>query len=180
MKFLGLRPSDEPALIDVRSGNTISFREVLQQGHETCAALVQPRELLFLLCRNDLFTTTTYAGALDEGHVVALLDDGCPIEATGDLLALYRPAWCAGRLGTGERLAGLGSRSSLPSRSMVKLCVSPAGPLPKIRNCGPFAALPSIPSLPLIRQGCSPSRSVTATRSPALTAIVTEPPPFTT
>jgi acyl-CoA synthetase (AMP-forming)/AMP-acid ligase II len=106
--MLGLGMTDAPAVIDAASGSAISYRSLLEEGRELTNHLGSGKALLFLLCRNDVFTTSTYAAALDSGHAVAMLDGSRPIEATAELVAAYRPVWFCGAAGTGNALASLG------------------------------------------------------------------------
>jgi long-chain acyl-CoA synthetase len=102
---IGLRASESTAIIDAASARLISYRDVVREGLQHVARLGDRKRLLFLLCRNDPFTATTYAGALLGGHTVALLDGRAAPSVTASLVAAYEPPWLAGPDGTGEALA---------------------------------------------------------------------------
>lgn len=108
MTTLGLRRTTRPALIDGATGDVVSFRDLVDRGRDVYRPMKGRKELVFLLARNDLFSAESYAGALDSGHAVALLDAQASGSATAEILAAYRPRWVAGPAGTGERLGGEG------------------------------------------------------------------------
>lgn len=133
MSVFGLRRSDAPALIDVASGQSMSYRELLERGADAAAPLGQSKKLLFLLCRNDAFTAAAYSGALLAGHAVALLDASRPIEETAEILAAYRSNCLAGPSGLGSELTALGvpvvSITPLEGGEVVGLGYPPSTPL---------------------------------------------------
>ena len=104
MTWLEPARSDGPALIDVASGETISYQELRERGREVAVNLGESKDLLFLLCRNDVFTAIAYAGALLARHAVALLDDQSRDHVGLGPVRAYRPRWVAGPTGLGERL----------------------------------------------------------------------------
>ena len=108
MTFLGLRPSDTPALIDAPSGQTLSYRELLTRGAALAAQLGQAKQLIVLLTRNDVFSTTVYLGSQLGGHTVTLLDGTPPIGRHADVIADYGPEWVAGPPGTAGELQACG------------------------------------------------------------------------
>jgi long-chain acyl-CoA synthetase len=109
MSFLGLSPSDAPALIDAASAESITYSGVLMRSREVAARLAGGRRLVFLLCRNDVRTTLVYVASQMAGHAVALLDGTKPLATHASALAAYRPDVVAGPDGTGEALAAGGS-----------------------------------------------------------------------
>jgi long-chain acyl-CoA synthetase len=116
MRLLEPARSDEPALIDATSGETLSYRDLRARGREVAAHLGESKDLLFLLCRNDAFTAIAYSGALLAGHAIAMLDATSSDQITLDPVGVYRAPWLAGPVGLGERLAnhGLPVERTLP------------------------------------------------------------------
>jgi long-chain acyl-CoA synthetase len=108
MRLFGTADPEGPALVDVSSGETLSFRELRGMGRDLSAHLGGSKELLFLLCRNDAFTAIAYSGALAAGHAVALLDAQSDDRVGLAPVEVYRPAWLAGPTGLGDRLVGHG------------------------------------------------------------------------
>jgi acyl-CoA synthetase (AMP-forming)/AMP-acid ligase II len=107
MNFLGVVPSDATALVDSAVGERTTYADLVRSGRAIAASFGTAKRLVFLVARNDAFTATTYWGALDAGHAVALIDGHAPLETTAALVDTYRPAWLAGAVGLGDRLAGL-------------------------------------------------------------------------
>jgi acyl-CoA synthetase (AMP-forming)/AMP-acid ligase II len=107
---LGLEVSAAPALIDPATGAQVRFDELPGLAEELDDVLGDERSLVFLLCRNDLFTVGAYLAAQMAGHVVALLDAGAHGQATDTLLTAYRPDWVAGPPGSGKRLSDAGAQ----------------------------------------------------------------------
>jgi long-chain acyl-CoA synthetase len=110
MSTLGMEASARPALIDAASGETTSYRQLLQQAGTIAGHLGRRKALVFLLARNDGFTATAFAGTQVGGHVVALLDGSKRIEEHRALLDAYEPEWIAGPPGTARALAAAGVR----------------------------------------------------------------------
>ena len=108
MNFLGVVPSDAIALVDPADGERMTYADLVRSGRTTAASFGTARQLVFLVAGNDAFTATTYWGALDAGHAVALLDGHAAPEVTASLIDDYRPTWVAGPSGLGEQLDGLG------------------------------------------------------------------------
>jgi long-chain acyl-CoA synthetase len=117
MTFLGLRPSSAPALVEGRTGQVVSYRRLLESAAEAVGHMERAKQLLFLLCRNDVSTATTYLGAVLAGHAVAMLDARSPAEATAALSGTYRPGWVAGPPGSGQRLGDAG----MPVEKVISL-----------------------------------------------------------
>jgi long-chain acyl-CoA synthetase len=132
MVTLDLAPSTATALIDAGSGARLSYTDLIEAGRSSVAPLGPTKSLLFLLCRNDAFTATAYAGCLLADHAVALLDAGQSDASIADLVRAYRPPWLAGPSGSGERLAAQGVTVSevreQPGGELVRL----DGPAPAI------------------------------------------------
>ncbi len=120
MTFLNLRPSSAPALVEGATGQVVSYRRLLESGPDAVAHIERPKQLLFLLCRNDVSTATTYLGAVLAGHAVAMLDARSPAEATAAVIATYRPGWVAGPPGSGQRLSDAG----MPVERVISLAGS--------------------------------------------------------
>jgi long-chain acyl-CoA synthetase len=110
VSFLGMAASDTPALIDAASGETTSYRQLLQRAGKIASHLGRRKSLVFLLARNDRFTATAFAGTQVGGHAVALLDGSKRIEEHLALVDAYEPDWIAGPLGTARSLAATGVR----------------------------------------------------------------------
>ncbi len=108
MSFLGLRPTDEPALVDAATGETTSFRQLLDGASELTRPLGGDKRLVFLLSRNDRFSTTVYAATQLGGHALALLDGTKPLATHAAVLNEYRPNSVAGPVGTAEALQAQG------------------------------------------------------------------------
>ena len=108
MSFLGISPSRACAIVDAATGERLTYAELIERGRTTAAILGSAKQVLFLIARNDAFTASTYWGAVDGGHAVALLDGNAAPEATAPLVEAYRPTWLAAAPGTAERLAALG------------------------------------------------------------------------
>jgi long-chain acyl-CoA synthetase len=88
------RPTDQPALIDARSGRTWTQDEVADAVRSSAAALATGRrELVFCLCSNDVASIRGYLSAIAAGHAVALLDAAAPPDLTDALVDRYRPAF---------------------------------------------------------------------------------------
>ncbi len=51
------------------------------------------KRLLFLFCRNDLASVSSYLAAMEAGHAVALLNDQVDGQLAANLISLYRPDW---------------------------------------------------------------------------------------
>jgi acyl-CoA synthetase (AMP-forming)/AMP-acid ligase II len=108
MTFLGLEPSAAPAAIDAVNGERLSYRELIERAGVIQGHFGHGRQLVFLLSRNDLFSTTAYAATQLAGHAVALLDGSKPTAGHADVLAGYRPTWIVGPVGTADALADSG------------------------------------------------------------------------
>lgn len=91
-----------PALIEGTSGETVSYERLGAKVAEIARFMAADRGLVFLLCRNDLPTALTYLGAVEAGHVVALLDARLEEGMLRKLVARYRPQWIAGGDGPGD------------------------------------------------------------------------------
>jgi acyl-CoA synthetase (AMP-forming)/AMP-acid ligase II len=100
--------SDRPAIVDAPSGVRLSYAELAARGQAWSARLGTSRELLVLLCRNDVFTVVAYTGALEGRHPVALLDGQSSIRSINGILEAYRPTWIAGPPGLASQLAEVG------------------------------------------------------------------------
>ncbi len=66
------------------------------------------KQLVFLLCRNDVFTAVAYAATQRSGHAVALVDGARPVSNHVSLLRTYRPDWIVGPIGTAAALEAAG------------------------------------------------------------------------
>ena len=108
MNFLGVVPTDATALVDPAAGERTTYRDLVGSGHAIAASFGADKQVVFLAARNTTFTATTYWGALDAGHAVALLDGHAAPEMTASLVDTYRPTWVAGQPGLGEQLDRLG------------------------------------------------------------------------
>ncbi len=108
MTVLGLTHSDAPALIDADSGEVTSYRELLGRADDVAQRLGDGKRLVFLLCRNDIFSAVVYATALRAGHAIALLDGSAPMGSHLPVLEAYRPDWVAGPDGTAAALGAEG------------------------------------------------------------------------
>ncbi|MEA2025709.1 MAG: AMP-binding protein, partial [Chloroflexota bacterium] len=108
MSFLNLRPIDEPALVDAASGETTSFRQLLNGASELTRHLGGDKRLVFLLSRNDRFSTTVYAATQLGGHALALLDGTKPLATHAAVVTEYQPDSVAGPVGTAEALQAHG------------------------------------------------------------------------
>lgn len=115
--FLGLSPSDRPALIEPTLGTSISFTELLEHGREVAALLGESRQLMFVFSRNDVFTATAYSGALLGGHAVALVDVGAAASVNAALVNAYLAPWLAGPPGLAEVMR----KEAVPIASVVAL-----------------------------------------------------------
>jgi long-chain acyl-CoA synthetase len=104
----GTAGSDAPALVSAARGNELSRRELRLRGSAIVEPVGSDKSLLFLFCRNDTFTVSTYIGALQAGHAVALVDGQGAPQLGADLVATYRPGWVAGPEGIGEQLGAAG------------------------------------------------------------------------
>jgi len=109
MSFLGLAPSSSIALVDAATTERLTYAELARQGRTIGATLGVDKQVVFLVARNDAFSTTAYWGALDAGHAVALLDGHAALETVATLVDAYRPTWVAGPIGLAGRLAALGT-----------------------------------------------------------------------
>ena len=88
------RPTDQPALVDARSGRTWTQDEFADAVRSSAAALATGRrELVFCLCSNDVASIRGYLSAIAAGHAVALLDAAAPPDLTDALVDRYRPAF---------------------------------------------------------------------------------------
>ena len=105
MSFLDLDRSNRPAIIDAATGGVCSYADLIDRGRDAVAALGDPRQLLFLFARNDLFSAVTYVGALQARQAIALLDAKSLVPSAAAIVATYRPGWIAGPQGIGEQLA---------------------------------------------------------------------------
>jgi acyl-CoA synthetase (AMP-forming)/AMP-acid ligase II len=108
LNFLGVVPSDANALVEPATGERATYADLVRSGRAIAASLGDAKQLVFLLARNTSFTATTYWGALDAGHAVALLDGHAAPATTAALVDTYQPTWVAGPPGLGAQLAGLG------------------------------------------------------------------------
>jgi hypothetical protein len=108
MTFLGLRPSEAPALVEAASGERVSYAELLDAASRSGATLGDAGRLVALLTRNDRFSCTVYAATQVSGHVAAMLDGSKPIAAHVDVLRAYQPDWIAGPPGTAIALREAG------------------------------------------------------------------------
>ena len=131
------------------TGERISFRTP-SIAEPVADATGPERALAFLLSRNDEFSVTAYAGLLNAGHALALLDAAAPPAMTADLVRAYRPTWVAGPAGTGDALAGCGiSVASVRCGARRGSC--------KARFCRPRSADPDV-ALLLTTSGTTGSR----------------------
>ena len=62
MTFLGLQPSRAAAAIDAASGEPLSYRELIARAGVISGHLGQDKQLVFLLSRNDMFSSTALRG----------------------------------------------------------------------------------------------------------------------
>jgi acyl-CoA synthetase (AMP-forming)/AMP-acid ligase II len=108
MTFLGLQPSDAVAVIDAASGEPLSYLELIERAGVISGHLGQDKRLVFLLSRNDVFSSTAYLATQLAGHTVSLLDGSKPLPGHIDVLAEYRPAWIGGPVGTADALSACG------------------------------------------------------------------------
>jgi len=105
MSLLRHGSSRSPALVNGRSGECLSYRDLRTLGHAWSDRLGRSKTLLFLVSRNDVFSVVAYLGAIDGGHAVALLDGQASVQSIARVVSAYRPAWIAGPIGLGEQLA---------------------------------------------------------------------------
>ncbi len=128
--MLDLAPSAAPALIDAGTAEQLTYADLIERGRARVAPMGLSKGLLFLLCRNDAFTATTYAGCLLGDHAVALLDADQADASIADLVLAYRPPWLAGPSGSADRLAAQGVPVSAvleqPGGELVRVAAGPA------------------------------------------------------
>ena len=104
MTFLDLEPSDAIAAIDAASGESLTYRGLIDSAGSIADHLGQGKQLIFVLSRNDMLSGTAYAATQLAGHALALLDGSKPVTGHGDVIAEYRPAWVIGPEGTADAL----------------------------------------------------------------------------
>ena len=80
-----------PALIE-ESGKVWTFAELVEAA-DRAAGFMEPRSLIFLLCRNCVSAVTAYVGALRRGVVPLLLNGEIQEELLGRLVEKYRPKY---------------------------------------------------------------------------------------
>jgi len=109
VSFLGITPSDAIAVVDRAAGERLSYAELVGRGRAIAAAIGPPKQLVFVVARNDAASVATYWGALDGGHAVALLDGHAADTVTAALVDTYQPAWLAGPADLAERMSEQGT-----------------------------------------------------------------------
>ena len=133
MTFLELRPTHELAAIDAVSGESISYLELIERAAVISAPLGKTKQLVFLLSRNDIFSSTAYLATQLAGHSLALLDGSKTPAEHADVLARYRPQWVIGPTGTAGKLAdgghNVGTVTPVLGGEIVSLPDSPQGGL---------------------------------------------------
>ena len=85
---------DRPALIDAATGQAMSYAELEREARVRAEALkaeAGPDGLVFLFCRNDVDTFTSYVACRLAGMATALLDASIPDDRATELLERYRP-----------------------------------------------------------------------------------------
>ena len=113
MTFLGLQPSGRQRRSTRPAASRCPIAELIARAGVIAGHLGQDKQLVFLLSRNDMFSSTVYAGTQLAGHAVAMLDGSRPLAGHVDL-AEYRPAWIGGPGGHGRR-----ARRLRPRRAQV-------------------------------------------------------------
>src|SRR3989442_6910892 len=84
--------SGAPALHDAESGQWLSYGQLHEVVAQLAASLVAGRkQLVVVLCRNDLATVIGYLASLEAGHAVALLDAGLDATLFASLDEAYQP-----------------------------------------------------------------------------------------
>jgi acyl-CoA synthetase (AMP-forming)/AMP-acid ligase II len=107
---LDLPVSDDLALIEARSDQRLSFRELLERGARIADAAGTQRSLALLLARNDAFSAAAYVGCLQSVHAIALLDPATTAPQLAQIVDAYRPAAVMGAPGIGQALSAHGIR----------------------------------------------------------------------
>lgn len=80
------------ALYDAHARRTWDYGETCSSAESFSASLASAeKSLLFLFCRNTPACVFAYLGALDGGHVVAMLDEALAPEFRTRLIDLYQP-----------------------------------------------------------------------------------------
>src|SRR5262245_489332 len=83
---------EQPALTDAATGHRWTWPQLLSSVEALAASLTaSPKQLSFLLCRNDAATVIAYLAAIEARHAVALLSADLSPEFQQKLIALYEP-----------------------------------------------------------------------------------------
>jgi acyl-CoA synthetase (AMP-forming)/AMP-acid ligase II len=109
---LDLPFSDDLALIEARSDQRLSFRELVERGRRIADAAGTRRTLVLVLTRNDAFSAAAYLGCLQSVHAIALLDPETAAPQLAAIVDAYRPAAVMGSVGVGDELSAQGIRVS--------------------------------------------------------------------
>jgi len=108
MTFLGLRATDDLALIDAETGSRRTYRELLSAAERAADLLGEGKALVFLSAQNDIASVTTFLATQLAGHAVALLDGTMPTERHVRLIRHYRPDRIVAPRGMADQLRSAG------------------------------------------------------------------------
>lgn len=84
---------DRPALVDVTTGSTLSYADLLTWTQERQSIYGGERGLVFVFARNSMPSVLAYLSAIHSDQPVALLDHGLSAEFRRQLVDRYVPAF---------------------------------------------------------------------------------------
>jgi acyl-coenzyme A synthetase/AMP-(fatty) acid ligase len=84
---------DRPALVDVTTGSTLSYADLLNWAQERKAIYGGERGLVFVFARNSMPSVLAYLSAIQSDQPVALLDHGLSVEFRRQLVDRYAPGF---------------------------------------------------------------------------------------
>ncbi|MDR3279820.1 MAG: AMP-binding protein [Synergistaceae bacterium] len=85
------RFADKTAFI-AESGEEVSYSDLLSRA-DRVASFADPRDIVFLVCRNDAESIAAYVGFLRRGVVPVMISDAVNAESLGSLKDAYRPSY---------------------------------------------------------------------------------------
>jgi acyl-CoA synthetase (AMP-forming)/AMP-acid ligase II len=104
MNPFGPRDPSRAAVIDAASGSVLSWGELAAAGVRVVGGPDRERGLILLLAQNDLSSIATYAGAVEAGTPIAIVDSRTAPDAIIELVRAYRPRAVVGSDGTADLL----------------------------------------------------------------------------
>ncbi|MGH3457730.1 AMP-binding protein [Aeromicrobium sp.] len=93
---------DSPALVNVATGSTLTYADLVTWTQKREAVYEGERRLIFLFARNSMPSVLAYLSSVQSDQPVALLDHGLSVEFRRNLVDRYEPAYIHWEGGTDD------------------------------------------------------------------------------